>query len=112
MNTYLPAVRSLIIRLLLLFAVVLMPLGMSPAPAQAPHDRTGSSMGHCNGQHGVGKASGIAECTMGCSVALPVSLPDCETFVPAPAVQLQASFVPAALVEQVLEIATPPPRSF
>ena len=63
-------------RLLLVFAVLLMPLGMAPAAASGPSHHASASMpmGHCDQdapkQHG---DKGISECTMACSAALPAA---------------------------------------
>ena len=59
-------------RLVLIFAVLLMPLGMAPAAA-AHHDMSAAMpMEHCPDQapnhHSKG---GIADCTMACAAALP-----------------------------------------
>ena len=63
-------------KLLLLLAMVLMPLGMTAAPAAAAEHAAMASMPmeHCPEQapqHG-GKA-GLAECTMACAAALPAA---------------------------------------
>jgi len=60
-------------KLMLLLAVLLMPLGMATAPAStrdAP--ATAMPMSHCSdNQPGHAPKSGVAECTMACSAALP-----------------------------------------
>jgi hypothetical protein len=66
----------LLSRLLLLMAVLLMPLGMSPVPASAPHHEmmTGMPKGHCpdpSSRHDA--KGGIAECTMACAASLPAA---------------------------------------
>jgi len=62
-------------RLALLIAVLLMPLGMTPAPAAAhEHAMASMPMGHCD--DGAAKhqsKAGLAECTMACSAALPAA---------------------------------------
>jgi hypothetical protein len=59
-------------RLLLIFAVLVMPLGMAPAAAPQHQAMAGMPMGHCPDQgsdhHSKG---GISECTMACAAALP-----------------------------------------
>lgn len=60
-------------KLVFLFAVLLMPLGMQPvAAASTHHDMASMPMGHCpdQGPHHDTKG-GIAECTMACAGALP-----------------------------------------
>jgi len=63
-------------RLLVLFAVLLMPLGMEPASAANHHATiTGMAMEHCpdplsNHQHD----GGLAMCSMACASALPAQL--------------------------------------
>jgi len=66
---------ALLARLALLLAVLLMPFGMAPAPASAPHHSMAmlpTAMHHCSdetsGQPGKG---GIADCAMACAAALP-----------------------------------------
>jgi hypothetical protein len=65
---------QLLSRLFLLLAMLLMPLGMTPSVASAPHADGTSAMpgGHCSGQssdHSAGGSSG--ECAMACAAALP-----------------------------------------
>ncbi len=62
-------------KLLTLIAVLLMPFGMTAAPAAtAMHHSTSAPMRHCPEQapKPTGKA-GFVECTMVCSAALPAS---------------------------------------
>jgi hypothetical protein len=66
----------LVATLLVLVAVLLLPLGMTPAAA-APvthQDMASMPMGHCpdQGSHHESKG-GIAECTMACAGALPAA---------------------------------------
>ena len=68
---------ALLWKLLVLIAVLLMPFGMSAAPAasSAHHaPATSMPMGHCPDQRSSqdGMKGGIAECTMACAAALPV----------------------------------------
>jgi hypothetical protein len=68
--------RSLALRLLLLAAVLLMPFGMAPAPANAAHGLAHASMPmqHCPDQGPAGHLKGgVAECSMACAAALPAS---------------------------------------
>jgi hypothetical protein len=74
-NGYDRLVGTVLAKLLLLVAVVLMPLGMGPAAAAtAAHEMRHAAMpmGHCpesgSNHHDKG---GIAECTMACAGALP-----------------------------------------
>ncbi len=61
-------------RFLLLLAVLLMPLGMTPAAADSGghHTATVMPMGQCDQQgRGRTQAAGFHACTMACSAALP-----------------------------------------
>jgi len=65
----------LMAKMLVLIAVLLMPLGMTAAPAAAAHHSLSASMPmrHCperSPKHDM--KGGFAECTMACSAALPV----------------------------------------
>ena len=98
-------------KLLTLIAVLLMPLGMVPAPAAAHvQHRMAMPMSHCpdRQQQPVSK-SGIVECTMACAAALPaVSGASAE-----PLRIVCTPERPAAahrLDDLHPEIATPPPR--
>jgi hypothetical protein len=107
----LSAVRSLATRLLVLLAVLLMPLGMTAAPAASPQHHSASlPMQHCadKAPKPAGTA-GFTACTMVCSAALPVDQVERgegRMIVCAPA--------EAAAVRQLdglhPETATPPPR--
>lgn len=64
------------LKLLALLAVLLMPLGMTAAPAAAPNHHHGASMPmqHCPQQGPKqGAKAGFVECTMACSAALPAN---------------------------------------
>jgi hypothetical protein len=99
-------------KLVLLFAVLLMPLGMQPAAAvpATQHDVASMPMGHCpdRGSHHDMKG-GIAECMMACAGALPATelaareplLIGCEPVQPAAALRLSGVHP---------DIATPPPK--
>lgn len=74
MSAYAAAVRTVLAKLVLLIAVLLMPLGMTPAAAAGhqPHDMAAMPVGHCDPhapKHGA--MQGMAQCTMACSTALP-----------------------------------------
>jgi len=97
---------------LLALAVMLMPLGMAPAPASVSHRSTMTQvpMGHCPDQaptHDM--KGGIPECTMACAVAMPADgaavgepfLIVCEPIRPSAAEPLHGLHP---------ETATPPPR--
>src|SRR3954454_23872997 len=106
-------VARILSRLMLLVAVLLMPLGMSPAGAAPVHHEmaAGMPMGHCPDQApSHDRKSGFAECTMACAAALPA-------FEARPA---DLPIVPAELPRLTLtdrlhglhpETATPPPRA-
>ena len=106
-------VAHILSRLMLLVAVLLMPLGMSPGAAAPVHHEmaAGMPMGHCPDQApSHDKKSGFGECTMACAAALPA--------VEAPTAELP--IVPPELTRLALtdrlhglhpETATPPPRA-
>lgn len=66
---------ALFARLALILAVLLMPFGMAPAPASAPHHSMAmapTAMQHCpDGTSGQSGKGGIADCAMACAAALP-----------------------------------------
>jgi hypothetical protein len=67
----------LIARLILLFAVLLMPLGMAAAPASTPHRLMSADMPmqHCPDQTPAHDSKGaLAQCTMACAAALPAAM--------------------------------------
>lgn len=111
-QAYLPQVSSFW-KLLVLFAVLLMPFGMAPAAAHGS-DRAGMTAmaaEHCPGTPSDrNKKAGIALCTMACAAALPAAAPAADPAVPhfhdtptvAPASQLTGLHP---------ETATPPPRA-
>ena len=97
-------------KLLLMFAVLLMPLGMAPAAAAHRDMSVAMPMGHCPDQssdhHSKG---GITECTMACAAALPavVSSPADQSFVAREAV---GTVFANPLHGLHPETATPPPK--
>jgi hypothetical protein len=110
-SAYAGLMRHLAAKLLVLFAVLLMPLGMAPVQASAEHGTAAAaSMRHCPEQgskHGTSGA--FAECTMACSAALPAQ----DRVQPEPAAFPQSRIAPATVV--ILDgldtdIATPPPK--
>ena len=103
---------TLVWKLLVLVAVLLMPLGMNSARAGTP-DHAASvdmPMGHCPDQGSKHESqSGIAACTMACAAALPAlgaSAGDALALVPT---WVLPSAV-AALHGLHPDIATPPPK--
>jgi hypothetical protein len=103
-------VVRLIGKLLALFAILIMPLGMQPAAAATHHEMTAATMQHCpeqGGKHDM--KGGFADCTMACSAALPAAdLPQQDRLLIA-----CAPIAPAAA--QMLhglhpDTATPPPK--
>ena len=109
---YVSRMRSLALRLLSFLAVLLMPLGMQAAPAQAhdPHATSTMPMEHCPNGQSKSKGSGlIHSCTMACSAALPAA--DLPPVVTQLLTQPRAEpCFTQALTGIELEIATPPPR--
>lgn len=109
---YCAPMSSLLLRLMALIAVLLLPLGMSEAPAAAQHEHAAASMEmqHCPDRGSKsGSAPGFAVCTMACSAALPAAdLPNgplAPRFA-APAMLL----MPHVLHGLHPDTATPPPR--
>jgi hypothetical protein len=113
---YHEAVIRLLAKLVLLFAVLLMPVGMSGAAAaqgtahDAPHAMM--PMGHCpdgSPAHHE-KGGGIAECTMACAGALPAVEPARHR-----AVLAGQEVIQPIIVRQLHglhpETATPPPKT-
>jgi hypothetical protein len=99
-------------RILVLFAVLLMPFGMAPATVAAAHPLMAMDMpmGHCPDQaprHD--EKGGIADCTMACAGALPAAdlahkeplLIECAPTQPTAAQRLQGLHP---------DTATPPPK--
>ena len=103
----------LIAKLMVLIAVLLMPLGMSAAPAAAAHRGMSASvpMKHCPDQSpSHDSKSGFVECTMACSAALPAAELPQERRV------LTASIPREPAAAHFLhgihpDIATPPPKA-
>lgn len=112
MSGYSVVVRTMLAKVVLLIAVLLMPLGMSPAAASlASHDKAaGMAVGHCDGQapkhH---PKSGFAECAMACSSALPAvgAAPDEPPLIASAPVPAAAAAVLRGLHP---DTATPPPK--
>jgi hypothetical protein len=106
-------VRTIISRLTLLMAVLLMPFGMASAPASSMHHAMGASMPmqHCPDEQAPSNHSKatFVECTMACSSALPATeAPPHEPPI------LVCTPVHPATVQRLTslhpETATPPPR--
>lgn len=72
MTGYCKTVGTILAKLLLLVAVLLMPLGMSgAAAAQTARDAPRAMMGHCpDGAPSHHERNGIAECTMACAAGV------------------------------------------
>lgn len=110
-NRYGPRMRSVLLRLVAIFAVLIAPVGMTAAPAMAQHQHTASMpMQHCPDQNPAqsGKV-GFAECTMACSAALPAVEPGQAGLLPMPGAPVEANPV-AQLHGLHPDTATPPPR--
>ena len=104
--------RPMLARLVLLIAVLLMPLGMTPAAATA-HEHVAMAsmpMGHCDdkapSRHMKG---GIADCAMACSAALPAA-EVARDELPLPACSPARPVAAHALHGLHPETATPPPK--
>ena len=109
---YSAGMRSALLRLLAFVAVLLMPFGMSAAPAAAAHhEQMGAiAMQHCPDRNSKPHSTGaLADCTMACAAALPAAeLPQPGTPL-AFRVPVEPNVIPS-LSGIELEIATPPPR--
>lgn len=104
--------RSLALRLLAFVAVLLMPFGMTAAPAASIHHEQMSAMPmqHCpDGPRSVSTGA-MADCSMACAAALPAADLTVVGSHPVSRSPADPSIV-ARLVGIELEIATPPPRS-
>lgn len=110
MSGYEGPVRSVIARLLLLVAVLVMPLGMA-APAGAHPAMDMAMMSHCPDQapaHQQPKGA-LAACTMACSAALPaMDRVAGEPLLPVPMTIAEAPAHPLRGLHP--ETATPPPK--
>jgi hypothetical protein len=109
---YAPAVRIVLAKLLLLIAVLLMPLGMTPAEAggHPPDAMASMAIGHCDPQAPKrGPGHGITQCTMACSAALPAAGFALDTPVPTASTPVRptAAATPDGLHPHP---ATPPPK--
>ena len=102
---------SKVIRILALWAVLLMPFGMTTQAAAAHHEGGASvSIQHCPDEQPEPTDTGIAQCAMGCTAGMP------DLGAPSPA-RLKITCVPPtgvaprALHDIPQDIATPPPKN-
>jgi hypothetical protein len=104
--------QSILLRLLALIAVMLLPFGMSAAPAEAREHHSAStlSMQHCSQEESDrAQTDALSDCAMPCSAALPAADPSSagsHSLAP-PAVMPPTE---EALTGIDLDIATPPPK--
>jgi hypothetical protein len=110
---YEPAMAAAIFRLLALVALVLMPLGMAGAPANAQStttDHVAVAMGHCDDQPAKDKAPAPSkmDCMAMCT-ALPAANGPLLSSAMKPAA-VRSTFVASPFAGVEPEIATPPPR--
>ena len=99
-------------RLLLLLAVLLMPIGMAPAAASASHHQVmaGEGMEHCPDRSNKHEQDGgLAMCSMACASALPAQ-ELVRDEISLRRSQLVSPMVAQTLQGILLEIATPPPK--
>lgn len=111
-ETYARRMRTFALRLLTLIALVLMPFGMSAAPA-ASVDHQGMAMPvqHCPEPPSKPLSTGlVAQCSMACASALPAAELEPLASQPAQPLVLRPS-AQRALPAIALEIDTPPPRA-
>jgi hypothetical protein len=101
----------LISKMLVLFAVLTMPLGMAPVAAASHHAPTaGMMMQHCPGEGTKHESKGgFAVCTMACSAALPAA-DICADRSPLIVVAAMLPGAPHALHGLHPDTATPPPK--
>ena len=81
MSVYARAVHNVIARMVLLVAVLLMPLGMTPSAASAAHHTmaAGMPMEHCPDQAPRHDPKGaLVQCAMACAAAVPASTASAE----------------------------------
>lgn len=106
-----PRLMAFALRFVALIAVLLMPFGMSAAPAADHHQAmAGTSMPHCPEQQPSPQSKGfLGECTMACSAALPAADVAPMSSRPVARPSFEPRLAPA-LSSIELEIATPPPR--
>jgi hypothetical protein len=103
--------RSIVLHLLALVAVLLMPIGMTaPAAAAEHHSNAAMPMPHCPEQGSDQQSKGaFAECTMACASALPA-----VDQVQEQVILWDAPFIAAVLTPALQglhpDIATPPPK--
>jgi hypothetical protein len=102
-----------VLRLLALISVLLMPFGMSAAPASPAtgHHAASMPMDHCDGEPAQSEdRGGIADCAMPCSAALPAA--DLQPAALERIVRNSTEpLVERMLAGVLMEIATPPPRA-
>lgn len=101
---------TVIVRLLTLVALVLMPFGMTAAPAHGgpiPHVSTADDCG-VNADQDEAPATPQTDCTISCTVLRVADQSIARTFALAGGLQLVEPVVPFHGI--VVEIATPPPR--
>jgi hypothetical protein len=102
----------LLSHLLLLIAVLVMPLGMTPASATSSHPAMIASMPmeHCPGQGSRhDDKRGIAECTMTCAAALPMMAAQVDDPFPVTGVHIPPA--PSRRLNGLHpDTATPPPK--
>ena len=109
---YLTQMRLTALRLFMLLAVMLMPFGMSAAPAASIHQEQMNAMaaGHCDDSGSSPTTNSmLADCAMACSAALPAA--DLEPVLSHPVARIVCEpAITATLAGIEMEIATPPPR--
>jgi hypothetical protein len=105
-------VHNVIARMVLLVAVLLMPLGMTPSAASAAHHTmaAGMPMEHCPDQTPRHDPKGaLVQCTMACAAAVPASTVSAEE----PHLAAAETAIPA-LTQRLHglhpDTATPPPK--
>lgn len=111
-HRYAVQMRSLVIRLLALIAVMLMPFGMSALSAEPAHHEHSAAvpMNHCPEPDQAPVSNGaVSHCTMACAAALPATDLSPAEAPPVVRAPIEAG-VSLALSGIELEIATPPPR--
>lgn len=111
-RVYWAPMRIAALRLLTLFALLLMPFGMAAASSApvAGHHSSAMPTEHCDDQPGEKQSGGaVAKCAMPCAAALPAADLAPADQQPVPRARSRPPIEPR-LAGILMEIATPPPK--
>lgn len=108
-RSYLAAMAAMLLRILTLFAVVLMPVGMAPLMAAPHHAAQSSAPGHCDEEGAAPESTGgQIDCTVACAAVAPTQLGQALTPL-IPPIQLWAT-APLETAGLDPEAIPPPPK--